>query len=213
MPLTWQLAGGGTAIRREFAEFIRVTEKYVVSDTIAREDPAPWQDTTRIIRGAEIAALCPRHPRRGRGEETEVGRDAGVDRRPPAVFRDLYFRPLAVAEYARAGSPRRSTRRGRTYVSRRPSAGRSRSGPGSPSSRPTQAPCPDAAGRHGRPMTVLRPLCTSARRRPQTAATASARYRPRPPGEPPRARLILVRWTWPISPRLITPTPPGEGPR
>ncbi len=51
----------GTAIRREFAELIRATEKYVVSNTIAREDLAPWQDTTRIVRGAglyaEIAAL------------------------------------------------------------------------------------------------------------------------------------------------------------
>ena len=52
---------GGTAIRREFAELIRTTEKYVVSDTIAPEDLVPWQDTARIIRGAdlyaEIAAL------------------------------------------------------------------------------------------------------------------------------------------------------------
>jgi dihydrofolate reductase len=52
---------GGTGIRREFAELIRATEKYAVSDTIAPQDLAPWQDTTRIIRGAdlypEIAAL------------------------------------------------------------------------------------------------------------------------------------------------------------
>ena len=52
---------GGTAIRREFSELIGATKKYVVSDTIAAEDLAPWQDTTRIIRGAglyaEIAAL------------------------------------------------------------------------------------------------------------------------------------------------------------
>jgi dihydrofolate reductase len=52
---------GGTAVRREFAELIGATEKYVVSDTITPEDLAPWQDTTRIIRGAdlyaEIAAL------------------------------------------------------------------------------------------------------------------------------------------------------------
>jgi dihydrofolate reductase len=51
----------GTAIRREFAQLIRDTQKYVVSNTIAPEDLAPWQDTTRIIRGAdlytEIAAL------------------------------------------------------------------------------------------------------------------------------------------------------------
>src|SRR5215469_2723029 len=53
--------GGGTAIRREFAELIAATEKYVVSNTIAAEDLAPWQDTTKIIRGtdlyAQIAAL------------------------------------------------------------------------------------------------------------------------------------------------------------
>jgi hypothetical protein len=52
---------GGTAIRREFAELICATEKYVVSNTIAPQDLAPWQDTTRILRGAdlyaEIAAL------------------------------------------------------------------------------------------------------------------------------------------------------------
>jgi len=52
---------GGAGIRREFAELIGATQKYVVSDTIAAEDLAPWQDTTRIIRGAdlyaEIAAL------------------------------------------------------------------------------------------------------------------------------------------------------------
>ena len=51
----------GTAIRREFAALIAATEKYVVSNTIAPEDLAPWQDTTRIVRGAdlytEIAAL------------------------------------------------------------------------------------------------------------------------------------------------------------
>ncbi len=52
---------GGTAIRREFAALIAAKEKYVVSNTIAPEDLAPWQDTTGIIRGAdlyaEIAAL------------------------------------------------------------------------------------------------------------------------------------------------------------
>lgn len=47
---------GGTAIRREFAELIRDTEKYVVSNAIAPEDLAPWQDTTRIIRGADLYA-------------------------------------------------------------------------------------------------------------------------------------------------------------
>jgi dihydrofolate reductase len=52
---------GGTEIRLEFAQLIRDVEKYVVSDTITAADLAPWQDTTRIIRGAdlyaEIAAL------------------------------------------------------------------------------------------------------------------------------------------------------------
>jgi dihydrofolate reductase len=51
----------GTAIRREFAALTAATEKYVVSNTITSEDLAPWQDTTRIVRGAdlytEIAAL------------------------------------------------------------------------------------------------------------------------------------------------------------
>ena len=51
----------GTAIRREFAALIAATEKYVVSNTIAPGDLAPWHDTTRILRGAdlyaEIAAL------------------------------------------------------------------------------------------------------------------------------------------------------------
>ena len=52
---------GGTAIRREFAALIRDVEKYVVSNTITQEDLAPWQDTTRIVRGqdlySDIAAL------------------------------------------------------------------------------------------------------------------------------------------------------------
>ena len=51
----------GTAIRREFAALIAATDKVVVSNTIAPEDLAPWQDTTRIVRGTdlytEIAAL------------------------------------------------------------------------------------------------------------------------------------------------------------
>ena len=46
----------GTAIRREFAALIAATEKYVVSNTIAPEDLAPWQDTTHIIRGADLHA-------------------------------------------------------------------------------------------------------------------------------------------------------------
>jgi dihydrofolate reductase len=32
------------------------TEKYVVSNTITTEDLAPWQDTTRILRGADLYA-------------------------------------------------------------------------------------------------------------------------------------------------------------
>ena len=51
----------GTAIRREFAALMAATEKVVVSNTIAPEDLAPWQDTIRIVRGGdlytEIAAL------------------------------------------------------------------------------------------------------------------------------------------------------------
>src|SRR5215469_6683340 len=46
----------GTAIRREFAGLIAATEKYVVSDKIAPGDLAPWQDTTRILRGADLYA-------------------------------------------------------------------------------------------------------------------------------------------------------------
>jgi dihydrofolate reductase len=52
---------GGTAVRREFAALIAAAEKYVVSNKIAPEDLAPWQDTTRILRGedlyAQVAAL------------------------------------------------------------------------------------------------------------------------------------------------------------
>jgi dihydrofolate reductase len=44
----------GTAIRREYAALIAAAEKFVVSDTIAPEDLGPWQDTTRIIRGADL---------------------------------------------------------------------------------------------------------------------------------------------------------------
>jgi dihydrofolate reductase len=70
----------GTAIRREFAELIAATQKYVVSDTIAAEDLAPWQDTTRIIRGtdlyAEIAAL---KARPGRPIVVQLGRQLWND--------------------------------------------------------------------------------------------------------------------------------------
>ena len=44
----------GTVIRREYAELIRDTEKFVVSNTIAPKDLAPWQDTTRIVRGTDL---------------------------------------------------------------------------------------------------------------------------------------------------------------
>ncbi len=58
---------GGTAIRREFAALFRTTEKFVVSDTITREDLAPLEETTRIVRGAalyaEVAALKARPER------------------------------------------------------------------------------------------------------------------------------------------------------
>ncbi|GCE08297.1 dihydrofolate reductase family protein [Dictyobacter aurantiacus] len=50
-----------TAIRREYAGLISSVEKIVVSDTIAQEDLAPWDNTTRIVRGTdlyqEVAAL------------------------------------------------------------------------------------------------------------------------------------------------------------
>jgi len=55
-PNTATDAPPGTAIRREFAALIAATEKYVVSNTIAPEDLAPWQDTTHIIRGADLQA-------------------------------------------------------------------------------------------------------------------------------------------------------------
>jgi dihydrofolate reductase len=44
----------GTAIRRECAALIAATEKYVVSNTIAQKDLAPWQDTTSIVRGPDL---------------------------------------------------------------------------------------------------------------------------------------------------------------
>ncbi|HET8663788.1 MAG TPA: dihydrofolate reductase family protein [Nocardioides sp.] len=51
---TYPDAPPGTAIRREYAALIADTEKYVVSDTIQPDDLAPWQDTTRILRGADL---------------------------------------------------------------------------------------------------------------------------------------------------------------
>lgn len=57
-----------TAIRREFAGLIESVEKIVVSDTVTREDVAPWEETTRIVRGAdlyqEVAALKQQSGRR-----------------------------------------------------------------------------------------------------------------------------------------------------
>ena len=43
-----------TAIRREFAGLIKSVEKIVVSDKINREELAPWDDNTRIVRGADL---------------------------------------------------------------------------------------------------------------------------------------------------------------
>jgi len=54
--VSYPATSGRTGIRREFADLIRDTEKYVVSNTITQEDLAPWQDTTRIVRGASLYA-------------------------------------------------------------------------------------------------------------------------------------------------------------
>jgi dihydrofolate reductase len=43
-----------TAIRREFAGLMQSVEKIVVSNTITPEDLAPWEKTTRIVRGTEV---------------------------------------------------------------------------------------------------------------------------------------------------------------
>ena len=52
---------GASEIRREHASLINPMEKLVVSNTISQDDLAPWDGTTRIVRGAdlyrEIAAL------------------------------------------------------------------------------------------------------------------------------------------------------------
>lgn len=45
---------GGTAIRYEFAELFRKTEKYVVSDTLDASDMGPWPETTSILRGEDL---------------------------------------------------------------------------------------------------------------------------------------------------------------
>lgn len=43
-----------TAIRHEFAELIKSVEKIVVSDKINRDELAPWEANTRIVRGADL---------------------------------------------------------------------------------------------------------------------------------------------------------------
>lgn len=43
-----------TKVRREFADLIANIEKIVVSNTITPEDLAPWDGTTRIVRGPEL---------------------------------------------------------------------------------------------------------------------------------------------------------------
>ena len=70
----------GTAIRREFAALIRSTEKYVVSNTIEPEDLEPWQDTTRIVRGADLyAEIAALKARPGRGILLQLSRQLWND--------------------------------------------------------------------------------------------------------------------------------------
>jgi len=51
----------GTAIRYEFAGLMKAVDKVVVSDKLTPEDLKPWENNTRIVRGAdlykEVAAL------------------------------------------------------------------------------------------------------------------------------------------------------------
>jgi dihydrofolate reductase len=47
-------AKGGTAIRYEFAELFRTTEKYVVSNTIDPTELGPWPETTTVLRGDDL---------------------------------------------------------------------------------------------------------------------------------------------------------------
>jgi len=51
----------GTAIRREFSTLAKAVDKVVVSDKLTQEDLKPWENNTRIVRGAnlytDIAAL------------------------------------------------------------------------------------------------------------------------------------------------------------
>jgi dihydrofolate reductase len=43
-----------TATRREFADLMTRIKKIVVSNTIMADDLAPWESTTRIVRGADL---------------------------------------------------------------------------------------------------------------------------------------------------------------
>ena len=43
-----------TAVRREFAGLIKSIEKIVVSDKITYDELTPWEDNTRIVRGADL---------------------------------------------------------------------------------------------------------------------------------------------------------------
>ena len=43
-----------TAIRREFAGLMKSVDKVVVSDKLTVEDLAPWENNTRIVRGADL---------------------------------------------------------------------------------------------------------------------------------------------------------------
>jgi hypothetical protein len=45
-----------TPTRRDFAELIERVDKIVVSNTITPQDLAPWERTTRIVRGADLYA-------------------------------------------------------------------------------------------------------------------------------------------------------------
>jgi dihydrofolate reductase len=40
--------------RRDFAELMATTDKVVVSNTLTEDDLAPWESTTRIVRGPDL---------------------------------------------------------------------------------------------------------------------------------------------------------------
>ena len=44
----------GTTIRREYAGLIKAVDKVVVSDKLTPEDLTPWENNTRIVRGANL---------------------------------------------------------------------------------------------------------------------------------------------------------------